>query len=99
MDISRTDGAIVYAHRATQIEPGAADLLANLALAYVLAGQLENARGTITKSLTADPSDTISKTIQLIIQHFESNGRTPPKTAPELQSYWLKNRSDSKRRQ
>ena len=91
MDIGRGDAAVVYAHRATQIEPESPGLHANLALAYLLAGSIEEAQRSIERSLAADASDTISQTIRAIIQHFAANGRTPPKTTTELQDYWRKN--------
>lgn len=93
MEIGRTDAAIVYAHRATQIEPESAGLHANLALAYTLAGRIDEARRSIERSLAADTSDKISQTIKAVIEHFAANGRTPPKTAPELQEYWRRNRA------
>lgn len=94
MDIGRHDAAIVFAHRATQIEPGSAGLHANLALAYLLAGRRADAQACIERSLTIDPSDKISKTIEAIIRHFVANGRTPPTTTNALQSYWQKNRAN-----
>jgi hypothetical protein len=78
--------------RATQIEPESAGLHANLALACVLAGRIDEAQRSIEHALAA-ASDTISQTIRAIIQHFATNGRTPPKTTAELQSYWGKNRA------
>ena len=93
MDIGRGDAAVVFAYRATQIEPDSAGLHANLALAYLLAGSINEAQRSIDRSLSADASDTISQTIRAIIQHFSTNGRRPPKSASELQDYWRKNRA------
>jgi tetratricopeptide (TPR) repeat protein len=93
MDIARGDAAVVYAHRATQIEPDSPGLRANLALAYLLAGRIDEARKSIEHSLAADASDTISQTISTIIEHFGANGCTPPRTTAELQKYWHKNRA------
>jgi len=93
MDIGRGDAAVVYAHRATQIEPECGGLHANLALACILAGRIDEAQRSIERSLAADASDTISQTIRGIVQHFAANGRTPPKTTAELQNYWHRNRA------
>jgi len=93
MSIGRGDAAVVYAHRATQIEPESAGLHANLALAYIVAGRIDEAQKSIERALAADASDTISQTIRAIIQHFATNGRTPPKTTAELQNYWRKHRA------
>lgn len=93
MDIGRGDAAVVFAHRAAQIEPDSAGLLANLALAYLLAGNIGEAQRSIDRSLSADASDTISQTIKAIIHDFAANGSTPPKTTAELQDYWRKKRT------
>jgi tetratricopeptide (TPR) repeat protein len=91
MDVGRCDAAVIYAHRATQIEPDSAGLHANLALAYLLAGRIDEAHRSIERSLAGDASDTISQTIRTIIQHFATNGRTPPTTTAGLQEYWRRN--------
>ena len=92
MDIGRTDPAILYAQNATQIEPDSAGLHANLALAYLLAGRIDEAQSSITRSLTIDPSDKISQTLGTIAQHFATSKNSPPKTTPALEDYWRKNR-------
>ena len=89
---SHPDIAIVFAHRATQIEPTNAGLHANLALAYLLAGRLPEAQTAIDRALTGNPSDTISQTIRAMVQHFAASGQVPPITTPELLTYWRQNR-------
>ena len=93
MELGRQDVAISFAHRAVQIDSANPGLHANLALAYLLAGRIWDAQAAIDRALTADPTDTISKTIQAITRHFAANGRTPPTTTPALLSYWAKNRN------
>ena len=93
MEIGRHDAAIVFAHRSVQIKPNNAGFHANLALAYLLAGRISDAQASIERALAADPSDTISRFIRDIIQHFIVNGRTPPTTGPALDEYWRKNRT------
>ena len=93
MDVGRHDAAIVFAHRATQIEPANAGLHANLALAYLLAARIPDAQASIERSIAADPADKISQTINAIIKHFATNGRTPPTTTPALLDYWRKSRA------
>jgi tetratricopeptide (TPR) repeat protein len=88
MDLGRKEAAVVYAHRATQLEKEDAGLMANLALAYLLANDLAQARATIARSLEMDPADGISKTIEGIIAHFEREKKTPPCRTEELQKYW-----------
>jgi len=93
MELGRHDAAIVFAHRAVQIQPANAGLHANLALAYLLAGRVNEAQTSIDRSLAADPTDAISKTVLDVIRHFAANGRTPPATPPALEQYWRKNRT------
>ncbi len=91
MEIGRHDAAIVFAHRSVQIEPNNGGRHANLALAYLLANRTSDAQASIDHALAADPSDKICQRIKAIIQHFNTNGRTPPTTTPTLLEYWQKN--------
>jgi tetratricopeptide (TPR) repeat protein len=86
-DLGKQEAGIVYAYRATQIEPGNAGLIANLALAYLLANRLGDAKREIERSLEIDPEDSISKTLQDAIQHFEREKRTPPSRTDKLARY------------
>jgi tetratricopeptide (TPR) repeat protein len=91
MEIGRNDVAIAFALRAAQLDPSDSGLHANLALAYLLAGRVIDAQTTISQVLVGDPSDSISQSIQSIVQHFVSSGRVPPTTTPGLLNYWHKN--------
>ena len=92
MDLGRSEAAIVFAHRATQIEPENSGLHANLALAYLLAGMTGKADAAIERALAGDPSDKISQTVHSVIRHFAQNGRTPPKRTSDLLAYWSENK-------
>jgi Flp pilus assembly protein TadD len=87
MDLGRSDAAIGYAHRATQLEKDDAGLEANLALAYLLAGKLELAQAAIGKSLALDGNDAISKIAEMV-DHFQKTGATTPGATRALQEYW-----------
>jgi len=93
MEIGRQDAAIIFAHRSVQIEPSNGGRHANLALAYLLANRISEAQTSIDNALAADPADKISQSIKSAIQHFATNGGTPPTTAPALLNYWHKNRA------
>ncbi|HSI15764.1 MAG TPA: tetratricopeptide repeat protein [Chthoniobacter sp.] len=93
MDLGRHDAAITFAYRAVQVEPANPGLHANLALAYLLGGRIPDAQAAIDRAVAADPTDTISQTIQAITRHFAANGRTPPTTTPALLGYWTKQRN------
>jgi Flp pilus assembly protein TadD len=92
MEIGKNDAAMAYAYRAVQIEPQNSGVHANLALAYLLAGQITDAQKTIDESLAMDPADKISQTIAALTKHFAANGLKPPNTTPALLDYWRKNR-------
>jgi Flp pilus assembly protein TadD len=92
MDAGRHDAAITFAKHAIQIEPHNVGLHANLALAYLVAARVTDAKASIERALADDPADKISQTIQAIVMHFVGNSRTPPATTPELLDYWRKNR-------
>ena len=88
MDLGRADAAIVYAHRATQLEKDDAGLEANLALAYLLAGKLTEAHAAIGRALELDGNDKISKLIAELVEHFSATGAKPPSNSQELREYW-----------
>lgn len=90
MDLGKEDAAIVFAHRGTQIEPENAGLHANLALAYLQANQLPEAKKCVDRALEVEPNDTISQTIREMILHFADRKETPPSTTRGLQEYWAK---------
>jgi Flp pilus assembly protein TadD len=97
MQIGNHDMAIVFAHRAIQVDPTNPGLGANLALAYLLAGRIRDAQASISQALAGDPSDTISQTISTMVQHFGTTGRVPPTTTADLLSYWQQERQAAKR--
>ena len=88
MESGHHDEAIVFAHRATQIQPTNPGLHANLALAYLLSGRLPDAQTAIEQALALDPADTISQTIQTMVQYFANTGLLPPPTTSALLNYW-----------
>jgi tetratricopeptide (TPR) repeat protein len=90
MELGQNDDAIAYAYRAAQITPQDHGLLTNLALAYLLAGQIDHAKTCVEQSLAGSPDDKISQTIAAMIRHFASSGSAPPNTTPALSDYWRK---------
>jgi Flp pilus assembly protein TadD len=97
MEIGRHDVAIAAAERATQIEPNNPGLHSNLALAYLLAGRIPEAQTASRIATEGDPSDTISQTIQSMVQHFAESGLLPPTTTPDLLIFWSHNSPRSQR--
>jgi tetratricopeptide (TPR) repeat protein len=92
MDLGNHDAAITFAHRGVQIEPTNSGLQANLAIAYLLSNRIDDAKMSIDRAIAGDPEDSISQTIQDIIEHFSNSGRVPPSTMPTLLKYWNENR-------
>jgi tetratricopeptide (TPR) repeat protein len=90
MNAGRHEEAILYAESALRARPSDAGLHANLVLAYLLVDRLGDARPPIEKAIALDPSDGISRTIQKMIEHFDTTGRTPPSTIEMLEKYWAR---------
>jgi tetratricopeptide (TPR) repeat protein len=87
-EIGEIDAAIVFAHRAVQLAPQDAGLHANLALANLLSGRLSAAAAEISRALAIHRSDVASRTVAQMIAHFQAKGTTPPRSTPELITYW-----------
>jgi len=92
MDMGSTEKAIDYSLCAVRLEPSDGGLLANLALAYLLAGRITEAQKSINEALAAGPTDTISQAIGAMIGHFAANGRVPPTNTLALVKYWNRKR-------
>lgn len=88
MELGRKVEGVKFAQDALNLAPYDAGLIANLALAYLLSGNLSDAQAAIDQALSKDPTDSISMTLATMIQHFEARGRTPPDTSTKLLIYW-----------
>jgi len=93
MYLGRSEEAISYARSALQSQPSNNGLQANLALAFLLAGRLDEARAAIDKAVAGDPADTISQTIREMVYYFIVFRRRPPNTTATLEDYWKKHKS------
>jgi len=88
MELGQTDEAIRLAQSALGLDPTNAGLGANLALAYLLADRLGDARAAIDNASTCDNVDPISETVRAMIQHFAAHSRVPPNSTGSLVTYW-----------
>lgn len=88
MDLGRHEAAFGFAQRAVQIDPNSAALRYNLALACLLAGQLPEAQLAVSQAIAGEPSNTTTQELRAIIQHFATQGGTPPATTAALFEYW-----------
>jgi Flp pilus assembly protein TadD len=87
MHLGEAEDAIVYAYRATQIKPDDAGLVSNLALAYLLANRLADAKREVERSLKMDPNDAITKWTRGVIEAFIAFKKTPPRRVDDLRHY------------
>jgi tetratricopeptide (TPR) repeat protein len=85
--LGKSDLSIRMAARAVELDRDSANL-SSLALAYLLAGKLSDAKATILESLECDPSDKISIAILKMVEHFLRKRRIPPNRTQELEKYW-----------
>ena len=84
----RSEEAISYAREALGFQPSNDGLQANLALALLLAGKLQEARVAIDKALKRNARNIIAQRLSEMIAHFMTTGRTPPKSTDALEGYW-----------
>lgn len=97
MELGRSKEAISYASSALDVRPSDAGLQSNLALAFLLANRLDEAKQFIEKATAADPTDPIAQTVSQMIEHFiGACWRRTPSTTKELQRYWARRRAKSR---
>ena len=87
MFVGRSEEAISFAHSALRCQPENSGLRANLALAFLLAGKLDQAKEAIN---AVQAKDVISQTLWRMIDHFIAVGKRPPDTITALEDYWKK---------
>lgn len=93
MELGRSKEAILYASDALKGRPTDGGLQSNLALAYLLANKLDEAKQCIDKATVTDPADPIAKTVSRMIEHFiRASWQRPPSTTQELQQYRARRR-------
>lgn len=66
--------------------PGAADLVSNLALAQVLAAQLDDAVTSAEQAVALDEHDAISRNVLTIARAVKSGRLPQPRSLAELQT-------------
>jgi Flp pilus assembly protein TadD len=92
MALGRSEEAIHYAQVAFQSQPSNNGLQANLALAFLLAGRLDEAKISIEKVTARSSADAVSKTVRSMIDHLIAAGEKPPNTTAALEDHWRKMR-------
>lgn len=69
---------------ALSLNPKNTGLMGNLALAYLINGEIDNAEDTIRKAISLDPQDEINKQILDIVLEVKSGKRSQPKKYSDL---------------
>jgi tetratricopeptide (TPR) repeat protein len=99
LQLCKFDEAAQVAEQAVALEPKDAGLIGNLALAYLLAGRLEEAKRSISAAIKIDRNDRINSSLLQIIQDVDDGRRpqptslaslssTPPKPAKKFWEFW-----------
>lgn len=84
MDLGKGQQAVEVSLYALQLNDKDAGLIGNLALAYLLNGDLNLASSTIDKAISADPADKINHTLKRIIDEVISGKREAPRKYSDL---------------
>jgi Flp pilus assembly protein TadD len=86
LELRRFDEAVEVAQATVVLDPGNAELLGNLAVAFLLAGQLVPARKAIDAATKIDPNDRINLTISRVLREIEIGRREQPQSLRDLTS-------------
>jgi tetratricopeptide (TPR) repeat protein len=84
LELRRFDEAVEVAQATVVLDPGNAELLGNLAVAFLLAGQLVPARKAIDAATKIDPNDRINLTISRVLREIETGRREQPQSLRDL---------------
>lgn len=84
LNLGRTAEAIDAARHGVELSPDDAGLVANLALAYLVGGQIDEAVTAVDKSLKIAPDDKITLDLRTIIHEVRDGKRPQPKSLREL---------------
>ena len=82
LNLERTAEGVAVARRAVKYNPEDPGLLANLALAQLLNGDLATAETNATKAQAAAPDDAVTKNLVKVIADVRAGKRTRPKSLP-----------------
>lgn len=77
-------GAVDVGTRAVASKPDDPELLGNLALSQLLAGDVAKSKQTISHALSLEPSDAINRNIHVIIENVVQGRSESPKTLVDL---------------
>jgi len=84
LELRRFEEAVEIAQAAVSLDPANAELLGNLAVSFLLAGQLVPARKTIDAAIKLGPNDHINQTISRVLRELETGARDQPQSLRDL---------------
>jgi len=85
LELTKADEGVTVGEQAVSLRPMEAGLHANLALAYMIAGRMADARSAVDKALQLDSSDQISLAVRRRIQQVAEGTRLQPRTIRDLE--------------
>ncbi len=84
LNLGRANKGIAAARHAVTLKPEDPGLVANLALALMIGGKLDDAAKTVARALTMAPRDEISRHLQKMIEDVQAGRRAQPSTLADL---------------
>ncbi len=84
LKLGKAAKGIAAARHAVHLKPGDAGLTANLALALLIGGKLDEAADAVTNALAISPKDNISRNLKEIITEVQSGHRPQPSKLGDL---------------
>jgi tetratricopeptide (TPR) repeat protein len=85
LELGKGAEAVRVARRACELRPGDAGLQSNLAVAQLIAGQVDDAVKTVAAAIQADPADKITRALEVRIAEIRDGRRPVPRTMAELE--------------
>jgi len=86
LELGKFRQALELAESAASLHPDNHELIANLALAHLMAGSVDAALKSINAAMKLEPADEINRRIQVLIEDVASGRRAMPKSMAELQT-------------
>ena len=84
LNLGHAEKGIYAARHATKLEPDNPGLVANLALALLIGGELEEAAEIVQQAIDLAPDDEITRNVQKVISAVRTGSRPQPKTMSDL---------------
>jgi Flp pilus assembly protein TadD len=84
LKLGRGSEGVRVAQHAVSLRPQDGGLVANLALAYLIAGRNDDALGSVNESLRIAPDDKITQSLKKLITEVRDGKRAQPKTIRDL---------------